>query len=124
MDIVDEAVFKHKDTVKIVHNLKGDVLYTSRSPIPWTEKFSPELGAKRIYGIFGFRWHYLRTFTNLAESPLELKESCDSNRMFDHGYKQRIAPFKNVPSFSVDNPGDIKLVEDEMVNDPYYQKYK
>lgn len=123
MDIVDEEVFKHKDTVKIVHNLKGDVLYTSRSPIPWTEKFSPELGAKRIYGIFGFRWHFLKTFTNLQESPLELKESCDSNRMFDHGFKQRIAPFRSVPSFSVDNPEDIKRVEQGMLNDPFYKKY-
>ncbi len=123
MDIVDEAVFLHKDTVKIVHNLAGDVLYTSRSPIPWCEKFTPELGAKRIYGIFAFRWHALRKFTELPESPLELKESCDSNRMFDYGLKQRIAPFPARPSFSVDNPEDIKRVEAGLKEDPYLQQY-
>ncbi len=123
MDIVDEEVFRHKDTVKIVHNLKGDVLYTSRSPIPWCEKFSTELGAKRIYGIFAFRWHTLKKFTQLPESPLELKESCDSNRMFDYEMKQRIAPYPARPSFSVDNPGDILKVEDGMKNDPYVSKY-
>ena len=123
MDIVDEDVFKHKDTVKIVHNLKGDVLYTSRSPVPWCEKFSVELGAKRIYGIFAFRWHFLRTFTNLPESPLEIKESCDSNRMFDYGLKQRIAPYQFVQSFSVDNPGDVRKVEEGMSADPFYKMY-
>lgn len=124
MEIVDEKVFHHKDTVKIVHNLKGDVLYTSRAPIPWCEKFTPSLGARRIYGIFAFRWHALKEFTELAESPLECKESCDSNRMFDYGLKQRIAPFPHRPSFSVDNPGDIKIVEDAMVKDFIYQVYK
>lgn len=123
MDIVDEEVFKHKDTVKIVHNLKGDVLYTSRAPVPWCEKFSAELGAKRIYGIFAFRWHFLKTFTELPESPLELKESCDSNRMFDYGLKQRIAPYPARPSFSVDNPQDIKRVEEGMKDDPFIKKY-
>ena len=123
MDIVDEKVFRHKDTVKIVHNMKGDVLYTSRAPIPWCEKFTPELGAKRIYGIFAFRWQFLKKFTSLAESPLERVESCDSNRIFDYGMSQRIAPYRFVPSFSVDNPGDIHIVETAMKQDPILKEY-
>ena len=123
MEIVDERTFLHKDTVKIIHNLKGDVLYTSRAPIPWCEKFTPALGARRIYGIFGFRWGRLKEFTQLKESPLELVESCDSNRLFDYGLKQRIAPYQYVPSFSVDNPGDVSIVENAMKQDPLLQKY-
>ena len=34
MDIGTEEQFINPDTVKIIHDLKGDVLYTSRSPIP------------------------------------------------------------------------------------------
>jgi 3-deoxy-manno-octulosonate cytidylyltransferase (CMP-KDO synthetase) len=123
MDIVDEKTFRHKDTVKIVHNMKGDVLYTSRAPIPWCEKLTPEVGAKRIYGIFAFRWRFLKTFTSLSESPLERVESCDSNRIFDYGLKQRIAPYKFVPSYSVDNPEDIKIVEGAMRQDPILKEY-
>ena len=123
MDIIEDSEFRHKDVVKIVHNLKGDVLYTSRAPIPWCEILTPTVGAKRIYGIFAFRWKTLREFTQLPESPLELVESCDSNRMFDHGLKQRIAPYKYVPSFSVDNPEDIKKVEAAMKNDPILKEY-
>ena len=123
MEILSEEEFRHKDVVKIVHDLKGDVLYTSRAPIPWCEKLTPATGAKRIYGIFAFRWKALRDFTRLPESPLEIVESCDSNRMFDNGLKQRIAPFRYAPSFAVDNPDDIKKVEAFMNQDPIYKEY-
>jgi 3-deoxy-manno-octulosonate cytidylyltransferase (CMP-KDO synthetase) len=123
MDIVDDADFRNKDTVKIIHNMKGDVQYTSRAPVPYCKTLTPDVGAKRIYGIFAFRWHFLKKFTSLAESPLERVESCDSNRIFDYGYKQRVAPFKYMPSYSVDSPSDIIKVETAMVNDPIYKSY-
>lgn len=123
MDIIDEAEWKHRDVVKLVHDLKGDVLYTSRSPIPHADEFSTDIGAKRIYGIFAFRWHFLKTFTQLPESPLEIVEACDSNRMFDHGYKQRVAPYPYKASFAVDNADDIKRVEDALAQDPLWGSY-
>lgn len=123
MDIIDEAQFVNPDTVKIVHDMQGDVLYTSRSPVPYCKTFSKALGAKRVSGIFAFRWHFLQTFTQLPESPLELKESCDSNRIIDHGYKQRIAPFPYQPYFSVDSKADISLVEKFMKQDSLWGKY-
>jgi 3-deoxy-manno-octulosonate cytidylyltransferase (CMP-KDO synthetase) len=123
MDILDDAEFRNKDTVKIIHNMKGDVQYTSRAPVPYCVKLTPEVGAKRIYGIFAFRWHFLKKFTSLAESPLEKVESCDSNRIFDYGFKQRVAPYKFIPSYSVDSPADIIKVEQAIVHDPLYKKY-
>lgn len=123
MQIVDEEQWRNPDTVKIIHDMRGDVLYTSRAPIPYTKTFRPDLGARRIYGIFAFRWDFLKTFNSLPESPLELVESCDSNRIMDHGYRQRIAPYPHRPSFSVDSPSDIKLVEDNMRQDPLWGSY-
>lgn len=125
MDIAEEHLFLNPDTVKIVHDLKGNVLYTSRAPIPYCKPgtFSPALGAKRIYGIFAFRWDFLKWFTATPESPLEIKEACDSNRICDHGGGQRIAPYPNVPSFSVDSPADRDKVEAVMKDDPYWGRY-
>lgn len=117
MHIVDEQVFRNPDTLKIIHDMKGDVLYTSRMPVPYCKTFTPELGARRIYGIFAFRWHFLQTFTRLAPSPLEVVEACDSNRIFDHGYRQRLAPYPYRPSFSVDSPADSALVEEHLRRD-------
>lgn len=124
MDIVDEEVFNNPDIVKIVHDLKGDVLYTSRSPVPYCKgAFSQDHGAKRIYGIFAFRWSFLRWFTDLPESPLELMEACDSNRICDHGGGQRVAPYPYIPSFSVDSKEDRDKVEAHMEADPLWGSY-
>ena len=125
MDIIDEDQYGNPDILKIIHDLSGRVLYTSREKIPYCApgKFSVDLGAKRIYGIFGFRWHFLKLFTNLAVSPLELREACDSNRLYDHGHHQYIAPFPYTPSFSVDSAEDSRKVEDFMVGDPLWGTY-
>lgn len=123
MHISDETQWRNPDTVKIVSNVHGDVQYTSRAPIPYCKKFSPELGARRIYGIFAFRWEFLKLFTSMPESPLEMKEACDSNRILDNGLRQRIAPYPYEPSFSVDSPSDIGLVEAAMKTDPLNGKY-
>lgn len=123
MHVVDEKIFKNPDTVKIVHDIHGDVLYTSRSPIPYAKTFSPELEARRIYGILAFRWHFLQTFLNLPPTPLELKEACDSNRICGSGLKQRVAFYPNIPSYSVDSPADREFVEREIVKDPFWGKY-
>ncbi len=123
MDIVDEEVFKNPDILKIIHDIKGNVLYTSRAPIPYCKKFTPELGAKRIYGIFGFRWEFLKWFTEEPESPLEIQEACDSNRICDNGGGQVIAPYPYIPSFSVDSPADKDKVEASMKDDPFWGTY-
>ena len=124
MDIVDEDVFRNPDTVKIVHDIAGDVLYTSRSPIPYCKgDFTPELEAKRIYGIFAFKWFFLRWFTQGEESPLEIKEACDSNRICDNGGGQRIAPYPYIPSFSVDSAEDAQKVEAHLTQDALWGKY-
>ena len=124
MHIVDEDVFRNPDTVKLVHDMNGDVLYTSRSPVPYCSRFSADVGARRIYGIFAFRWHFLQTFTALPASPLEVAESCDSNRIMDHGYRQRIAPYPYRPSFSVDSPADVARVESHLQQDELWATYR
>jgi 3-deoxy-manno-octulosonate cytidylyltransferase (CMP-KDO synthetase) len=123
MEIGDVETFKNPDTLKIVHDKKGDVTYTSRSPIPYCKTFPPAVTPRRIYGIFAFRSHFLQTFTNTPESPLEKAEACDSNRIFDSGYRQRVAPYPYLRSFSVDSPADIGLVEEHMSRDALWGKY-
>ncbi len=121
--ITDEETFLNPDMVKLVHDLKGDVLFTSRAPIPYAEEFSPEIGARRVGGIFGFRWHFLKWFTGLPESPLEIAEACDSNRIYDNGRRQRIAPAPARPYVSVDSPEDIARVEAVIEDDGLWGKY-
>lgn len=125
MHIVEESVWLNPDTVKIIHNAAGEVLYTSRTPVPYCKNgFSPDVMARRIYGIFAFRWKYLKTFTAHDETRLEKVESCDSNRILDMEFRQYIAPYPHIKSFSVDSPSDIALVEKHMQADEYWGLYK
>lgn len=123
MDIISKDQFFDKNTVKIIHDENDEVLYTSRSPIPYTEKFNKKIKAKRIYGIFAFRWEFLRKFYRLPMSNLEILESCDSNRICDNGRGQFIARQKYFPSFSVDCPADLKKVEKFIKKDFFLKKY-
>jgi len=125
MHITDEAIWRNPDTVKIIHNAEGEVLYTSRAPLPYCKgAFSADLLARRIYGIFAFRWKYLKAFTEHPETRLEKIEACDSNRILDMSFRQHIAPYSPIGSFSVDSPSDIALVEGQMTDDGYWDLYK
>jgi 3-deoxy-manno-octulosonate cytidylyltransferase (CMP-KDO synthetase) len=113
--ITEESQWRHPDIVKVIHNAAGEVLYTSRVPVPYSKHgFSADLMARRIGGIFAFRWHYLQAFTAHPETRLEQLEACDSNRILDMPFRQFIAPYRSVPAFSVDSPADIELVERHM----------
>jgi 3-deoxy-manno-octulosonate cytidylyltransferase (CMP-KDO synthetase) len=125
MHIDDESIWRNPDTVKIIHNAAGEVLYTSRTPVPYCKgAVSAELMARRIYGIFAFRWKYLKAFTAHDETRLEKLEACDSNRILDMPFRQYIAPYPYIKSFSVDSPEDIELVERHMTADEYWSLYK
>lgn len=121
--IIDEDVFRNPDIVKLITDMKGDILYTSRAPVPYCKTFSPDLGAMRVGGIFGFRWAFLRWFTETPESPLEIKEACDSNRICDNGFRQRLAPIPYRAYISVDSPEDVARVEAAMPDDPLWGRY-
>jgi len=125
MHITEESIWLNPDTVKIIHNDAGEVLYTSRAPVPYCKgPFSAALLARRIYGIFAFRWRYLRAFTAHEQTRLEKLESCDSNRILDMSFRQYIAPYPHVRSFSVDSPSDIQLVEQHMLSDELWPVYR
>lgn len=125
MHIVDKDIWTNPDTVKLIHNAAGEVLYTSRAPLPYCKgEFSADLMARRIYGIFAFRWRNLKMFTEFEETRLERLEACDSNRILDMTFRQHIAPYPHIQSYSVDSPGDIALVEKYMLSDVLWESYK
>ena len=123
MDIIDERQFRDINAVKIIHKISGEVLYTSRVPIPHTKNFTKKTKAKRIYGIFAFRWHSLKKFYFTKPSFLEISESCDSNRICDNHGGQFIAKQKYEDSFSVDTEKDLKKVEKYLKKNKQNYKY-
>jgi len=123
MDINDLNQFKNPNIVKVVNNKNGEILYCSRSPIPHCKKFSKKIGAKRIYGIFAFKYYFLKHFFNLKSSIHEIIESCDQNRICDNGGGMFVAPYKYIPSFSIDTLSDLRLVRKKILKDKFWSKY-
>ena len=123
MTINDKKQFNDPNIVKIIHNQKNEVLYTSRSPIPYCKEFNSKIKAKRIYGIFAFRYGFLKKFNSTKESFLEKVESCDSNRICDNYGGQFIAKYPFKTSFSVDCLKDLKTVQRFMIQDKIFKKY-
>lgn len=123
MEIVSYSQFINPNIVKIVNNPKGEVLYCSRSPIPHCKTFSKKIGAKRVYAIFAFRYHFLKKYNELKLSRLEEIESCGQNRVCENTKGMYVTPYKYKPSFSVDTSLDLKLVNKLIVKDPLIRKY-
>jgi len=124
MDIIDKKQYLDPNIVKIIHDINGRVLYTSRAPIPYSRKFTKSIKAKRIYGIFAFTFGFLKKFYKTKASPLEIIESCDSNRICDNYSNQYIARYKNIQSFSVDCIADLKKVEKVIRKDSIFKIYE
>ena len=123
MQIISKKQFYDKNIVKIINNAKGEVLYTSRSPIPF-QSGKKIKNAKRIHGIFAFRMFELEKFFKTKESSLEIIEACDSNRICENYGGQYVAYQKYLETHSVDCISDIRTVENFMKKDKIYKIYK
>ena len=100
------------------------MLYTSRAPIPYYKKFNKNSKARRVGGLFAFKFEFLKKYFHTKPSPLEILESCDSNRFCDNGGGMYIAPVEYSDYFSVDTPSDLKLVSKSLLKDPLFKYYK
>tara|TARA_X000000950_G_scaffold280426_1_gene375049 strand:+ start:2338 stop:3156 length:819 start_codon:yes stop_codon:yes gene_type:complete len=123
MKIENKEQFYDKNILKIAHNLNYEVMYTSRSPIPYCKKFSKKMNVRRIYGIFAFRNYFLKKFYHTKPSPLEISEACDSNRICDNGGGQFVVKYDYFDSFSVDTEDDLKKVRKYIIKDKIYKRY-
>lgn len=103
--------FESPNTIKVVHDLKGDTLYMSRAPVPSTAQAGFDgLPAFKQVCVFGFSRAMLLEFSELQPTPLEVAESIDMLRYLEHGRPVRLVE-TTVDTHAVDVPDDIRLVE-------------
>ena len=107
----NEKEWKDPNIVKAVLTPKGDVLYFSRSPIPFPrDGGGVPRGAYKHMGLYGYRPQWLQTMAKLKPTPLELTEKLEQLRAMENGVMLRAA-VKKVESIAVDVPADVKKVE-------------
>jgi len=119
-----EAEWQDPGEIKVVCDLNMNAMYMSRAPIPSVDHEEKRTKWWKQVCIMPFRWHFMKKFNNdLQPTPLELQESIEMIRAFQHGYKVRMVPSPYI-SKSVDTDLDRILVTEMMKTDAVYPLYK
>jgi len=106
--IHDAAALDNPNVVKVVLDAAGRALYFSRSRIPFPRG---EGGTwQRHAGIYAYRVAFLKTFSALAQSPLEQAEALEQLRALWHGHRIAVVVSKAEIPPGVDTPQDLEAV--------------
>jgi 3-deoxy-manno-octulosonate cytidylyltransferase (CMP-KDO synthetase) len=106
--IDNELEFKDQNCIKVLKNINNEALYFSRQPIPNTG-FKHSYAFKQIC-VIPFRRIFLKLYTELQPTPIEIIESIDMLRILENGMKVHLVETSEI-SQSVDVIEDIIKVE-------------
>ena len=109
--------------VKVVLNKKKEILYISRETIPSRKKLKKFNSYFKLGNIYAMRKSFLKIYSKLKSSNLEIVESIDMNRIIDYGYKI-VSALSSSNLVSIDVPNDKKMVIKLMKKDKIFHKYK
>jgi 3-deoxy-manno-octulosonate cytidylyltransferase (CMP-KDO synthetase) len=99
--LADRADIEDSNRVKVVVNRDGLALYFSRSPIPSSGTTFLHLG------LYVYRAGFLRRFTRLERTPLEIAERLEQLRALEHGFRIRVVEVES-ESWGIDTPADLE----------------
>ncbi len=111
--------YRNTDIVKAACDLKGNVMFLTRAPIPhFRDKTT--VPVFRQTGIMAFRTTFLHRYASLPETQLEKAESVDMLRVLEHGIRIG-GVVANYPTIGVDRPADVPRAERALRDDPSQQ---
>ena len=108
--------------IKVVANKKNEVLYLSRSKIPFEAKSKSNFFLKHL-SIISFKPEALLKFAKAKPTPLEKLEDIELLRGLEIGLKIKTINLKG-DSFSVDVAEDYKRAKSQMNKDRFFKFYK
>lgn len=115
---------EHEDPaeVKVVVDKNNFALYFSREPIPSRKKGVENVPMLKQVCIIPFRRDFLLEYNQMEQTPLEIIESVDMNRLLENGIKIKMV-MRNEETYSVDTKADLENVNNRMQNDPLLKQY-
>jgi 3-deoxy-manno-octulosonate cytidylyltransferase (CMP-KDO synthetase) len=98
------AAIEDPNRVKVVVDREGFALYFSRSPVP-------SAGTTFLHlGLYVYRAGFLKRFTQLERTPLEIAEHLEQLRALEHGFRIRVVEVDST-SWGVDTAADLEKFE-------------
>ena len=118
------SIGEHEDPaeVKVVVDKNNFALYFSREPIPSRKKGATNIRMLKQVCIIPFRRDFLLEYNQMEQTPLEIIESVDMNRLLENDIKIKMV-MREEETYSVDTDADLKNVNKRMKNDPLILKY-
>lgn len=114
--IHQETDLEDCDIVKAVLNQNNEVMYFSRSPVPYRRVKRP-CAFYRQTGLSAFRKSFLHQFSKLVSTPLEIVESIDFLRILEHRFPI-LGIIDDKQTVGVDRRDDVGIVENILRQDP------
>ncbi len=108
-------VLSNPNTPKVITNPQGQVVYFSRSVIPYLRgKDKNEWATLRTYykhiGIYAYRIGVLKQIIRMKQTPLELSESLEQLRWLENGLTIQTA-VTDIETIGIDTPEDLVKAE-------------
>lgn len=109
--IEHEHEYLNPNVVKVVTDRRGNAIYFSRSPIPYTRDENERRAAPRFkhVGLYVYRREFLLGYSDLPAGPLEQAERLEQLRALENGYAIRVVETE-YDSLGVDTPEDLERV--------------
>jgi len=111
----EEAYFD-ENCVKVVYNSRGKAMYFSRSPIPAfrdSAKINLDLCFRHI-GLYAYRVNFLKDYTNMTISSLEMAEKLEQLTFLTHGFDIHVETSCASTGYGVDTESDLIKVKKEL----------
>ena len=103
---------KNKNCVKVIKDVFDNAIYMSRQEIPFNAK--PYINVGKQVAVIPFKTDFLKLYSGLKETPLEIAESIDMLRLIEHGYQIKMVKVKGF-LHPVDTLEDVKVVEQFLI---------
>lgn len=107
--IIDDNDIADDSVVKVVATDDDDLIYLSRSSIPYPKK-GQKIQYYRHLGLYGITKEALKFFANAERTSNEKIEDIEMLRFLENGYKIKILKVEST-TIGVDRPEDIEKVE-------------
>lgn len=113
---IDQAhVINDPNVVKVVCDQNHHALYFSRSPIPYRrDPENVDVDYYQHIGIYAYRTEFIKRYSQLPPSPIELAESLEQLRVLDNGYSIAVTEFSHDVGFGIDTPEDLQRARERM----------
>ncbi len=107
--IEEESEITNPNVVKVISDINGDAIYFSRYTIPYERDGKHHIHFKHV-GTYGYKVWFLKKYSKMPKTELELAESLEQLRVIENGLKIRVKE-TNWQTIGVDTPEQIALVE-------------